>query len=142
MDTKTTLVSRQLRNGKQLVISVIGDQIVTTIDGVRSEAHCGGLFSAARPYKLPNPVPQSFGMATWAMGDAMGVKLALATFEAERIIAAITPPAPPKPRNPLACPLLVFCPLVGASSSPRYHSMPGFFCARRPRRWCRFVANL
>ena len=103
MDTQTTLVSRQLRNGKQLVISVIGDQIVTTIDGVRSEAHCGGHFSAARPYKLPNPVPQSFGMATWAMGDAMGVKLALATFEAERIIAAITPPAPPKPRNPPCC---------------------------------------
>lgn len=98
--TTTALVSRQLRNGKLLVISVIGDEIVTTIDGTRSESHCGGRFSAARPYKLPTPVAQSFGMATWAMGEAMGVKLALSTAEAERIIAAVTPPAPPKPRNP------------------------------------------
>ena len=99
MDTTQVQVSRQLRNGKLLVISVIGDEIVTTIDGVRSEDHCGGYFSAARPYKLPTPVAQSFGMATFAMGDAMGVKLALSSAEAERIITAITP-APPKPRNP------------------------------------------
>ena len=103
MNTTQALVSRTLRNGKLLALTVIGDQIVTTIDGVRSEPHCGGRFSAARPFKLPTPVEQSFGLATWAMGDAMGVKLALSTAEAERIIAAITPPAPPKPRNPPCC---------------------------------------
>lgn len=107
--TNTAIVSRQLRNGKQLVISVIGDQIVTTIDGVRSEAHCGDRFSAASPYKLPTPVMQSFGLATWAMGDAMGVKLALSTAEAERIVTAITPPAPPKPRNPPCCLCGIYC---------------------------------
>lgn len=96
----TNAVSRQLRNGKLLVITVVGDQIVTTIDGVRSAPHCGGRYSSARPYKLPTPVEQSFGVATWAMGEATGVKIALSTAEAERIIAAVTPPAPLKPRNP------------------------------------------
>lgn len=91
MDTTNALVSRKLSNGKILVIVAIGDEIVTTLDGVRSEPHCGGYYTTARPSKLPAPMAMPSGLATHYIGSATGPKIGLLQAEAVKILAVIAP---------------------------------------------------
>ena len=97
------LVSRTLSDGRQLEIRTAPDrEVITTIGGVVQPGFSGGMFSTARPFKLPKAVPMAFGLATWAMGLAAGVKLALTDAEARKVldhITIVTPSA--RIRNPV-----------------------------------------
>ena len=93
METTQVQVSRTLSNGKLLQVAVEGGKVVTTFDGVVSKDHNG------IPWKLPTAVPMPSGLATDALGDASGPKVALLGDEAARIMAAIRQPVA-APRNP------------------------------------------
>jgi len=97
------LVSRTLSDGRQLEIRTTPDrEVITTIGGVVQSGFSGGMFSAARPFKLRKAVSTSFGLATWAMGPAEGAKLALTDSEAQKILSVIIIQAPAiRTRNPV-----------------------------------------
>ena len=99
----TILVSRTLSDGRQLEIRTAPDkEVITTIGGVVQPGFSGGMFSTARPFKLPKAVPTAFGLAIWAMGLAAGPKLALTDAEAQKILAVVIIQAPAaRTRNPV-----------------------------------------
>ena len=99
----TILVSRTLSDGRQLEIRTAPDrEVITTIGGVVQPGFSGGMFSAARPFKLPKAMPTSFGLATWAMGPTEGTKIALTDAEAQKILTVIIIQAPAvRTRNPV-----------------------------------------